>query len=93
MAELQLDSDKKAHRVAHFVATEDFDEETRQIASEVYNRIIKNSRKEFTPDELHRNYLAALWWLRIARADSQGVEVDMQLAKRWRRRELRHLKV
>lgn len=93
LAELELDSDKKAHRVAHFVSSEDFDDETRQTASDAYNKLIENGRRESTFGEMHRNYLAALWWLRIARADSQGVEIDMQLAKRWRRRELRHVKI
>lgn len=39
----------------------------------------------------HQAYLAAFWWIRIGKAESEGIDADMKIATRQRRRELRYI--
>lgn len=91
LAELRLDVGGEAHEVAYFVHKHDFDTETREIAKEVHRDLrlfkpYKNSR------DLHRAYLAALWQLRMGKAYAADVDIDLDLAKRWKTRELQRVK-
>ena len=90
LTELRLNNGGKAHKVAHFIRNGDFDTGTREQA-----RLAHNSLRKLKPhnnsQDIHRSYLAALWCLRIGKANASEVKFDLKQAQRWRSRELQRV--
>ena len=89
--ELKANPGGKSHKHLDFMRKGDPDERVKKVAYASYTAV-RHAKQHKDERSQHRAYLAAFWWIRIGKAESEGIDVDMTLAKRQRRRELRFIR-
>lgn len=90
LEELGFDLNGKVHKTLHFIEQSDPDEDVRATASESYRSIRRDSKKNYSLEDLKRGIIAAEWWLLICQHRELGSDIDYEGARRTRRLLLRN---